>query len=762
MSICKVIISNKQKFSKQLELLSYFIPESLRDGVEVGTFVRVPFGKLKENGLVVDLYTNPTEEDQNYKLRDIEEILSDGSIFSHDLIELIKFIAEYYCCPSSEVLEAVMPSGLIKKPEKEVSLNISPELLENDLKLAANPIMQALLKARNNKAKYPRLKALSKLNSEQLKQELNKLKKQDLVSIQYLSKQQNRKKQSKDPINRLGELESAQKPKLTDQQEEVLEKFTLINKASTSAPKFILRGVTGSGKTEVYLRLIEEMLKTNPSQSALVLVPEISLAPQMIERLSQRFGKEKVTIWHSALNDSEKEHSYNAILSQEAKIIVGARSAVLAPIRNTGLIIVDEEHENSYKQDSPSPRYHARTVAIKRAELCNCPIIFGSATPSIELYHKAISETHLDFHLLELSERVFKNPLPTVKVVDMREEFLEGNKSIFSKSLHNQIEKALENKEQVILFLNKRGSASHVFCRTCGYVYKCNNCDSKMVYHQNVQQMICHHCGHKDEHPEECPECSMPTIRFFGLGTQKLESETQRAFPEARIARLDSDTSKIKHSYLKIWQAFKKQEIDILIGTQMIAKGLDLPKLNTVGVISADSNFSQLDYQADERGFQLLTQVAGRAGRSDQEGFAIFQTYQPDREVLLKAKDQDYEEFYEHEIKAREEYCYPPFSTLIRFVSSSEDEALAIETANQFHELIYNLESFQASNTRILGPSPCMMSRLNKKYRYHILLKIPHGENTAQAIDEAKEIFKGFKKSSRVTFTIDIDNVNLY
>ncbi len=758
MDLAQIIIANSsQSFSGKLDSLTYEIPEELQSKICIGSFVLVPFGKQVANGLVIDIKSSKTSKAPEFKIREIEDLISDEAIYEEELVELIKHAAEYYASNYEEVLNAALPAKALKKPEKEITL------LKSDLIERTNIVLSALEKARGQKAKFSRLKTLTNLTRQELQKQIGKLEKEGKVSIAYMASKK-RKTLSKNPIDRLSELAPEQIPELT-QDQEIIVNFIKSTALRQPSPKFLIHGVTGSGKTEIYMRLIEDTFKKN--KSSIFLVPEISLAPQVVERLAQRFGKENVLVWHSALSESEKNHSWDELMTGDPKVVVGARSAIWSPIKDLGLIVVDEEHENSYKQDSPAPRYDARPLAIKRAELNDCPIVFGSATPSIEIYYKAQSksEAHKDFHLLELKDRIFKNPLPTVHVVDMREEFLQGNSSIFARQLKEQMEKALERKEQIILFLNRRGFASHVFCRTCGYVYECKHCESKMVYHEDIKLLTCHHCGLKEAHPKDCPECSMPTIKFFGLGTQKLVAETKYAFPEAKIERLDSDTSKIKHNYIKVLQAFKEKKIDILIGTQMVAKGLDLVNVSTVGVISADGNFSQLDYQAEERGFQLLTQVAGRAGRGDIEGHAFFQTYQPERTVLLTAQEQDFPKFYEKEIKDREEFEYPPFSTLVRFVSGSEDMAQAIETANSFHEKIYTIENIQ-----VLGPCPCAIPKLSNKYRQHLLVKIPRDNKLKldedlkhnNALQEIKTTFKEFKAYSGTNFTIDIDNNTLY
>lgn len=741
MRYCKTILtSSLQRFSDQL---TYKIPEELNDKLAVGSLVFVPFRNQRESGLITEIYEELSSEEQGFEIREIEELAAGNLGFQAELLELIKFTAKYYASSYSEACASLLPSSLLPKVSKEITL-LDPDTKE------ASPVVQGLIRARNHKAKWDRLKTLSGLKEAELRKELRKLEKKNLIEQTYLNLSAKTKKQTS-PLEFLQGLEAGIIPELTEEQTQVLEKIK-----SSDNKKFLLHGVTGSGKTEVYMRLIADTLAKK--ESCIVLVPEIALAPQLLERLSQRFGKENIIVWHSALSQSEKSQSVQDLFSDEARIVIGARSAIFAPVKKLGLIVIDEEHENSYKQESPAPRYHARLVAEKRAELNNCQLILGSATPCVESYYKAKQKLN-DYKLLELSKRVNDYPLPQVSIVDMREEFNNANKSIFSRFLHAQILDRLAKQEQIILFLNKRGAASHVFCRNCGHVYHCSNCDSKTVYHMDKQVLLCHHCNQTEAHPQECPQCQSRAIKFFGLGTQKLEQEVIKAFPEANVRRLDSDSSRQGNNYIKTWQDFKNGEVDILIGTQMIAKGLDNPNLTLVGVISADTNFAQLDYLADERGFQLLTQVAGRAGRRDKLGQVIFQTYQPEREALIFAQAQDYKGFYEKEIELRDALVYPPFSRLVRFLVSSESEPQTIQACNQVHELIYDLCNGKAS---ILGPTEALISKIRNRYRYHVVVKIPNSTESEALLEEIKTKFKTIPKSKSITITIDIDNVSLY
>lgn len=762
-SYSKVALINPNQNFNYLnnQLLSYSIPSELNGLCKLGSLVLVPFGKQKQNGIIVEISQELKDEEKTFKLKDIEELVSESPICNEDLIELVSFTAKYYSCHLSDVWASIITQGIIKKPEKIIELNIPKEnLSDKDLE---KTLIKALLRARKHSAKFSRLQTLSGLNKDELNKSIRDLISKSIITVKYSSPSSLKEKNQKNFLDKFDEMNSETRFQLNDEQNNV---YSKISKKLGS--KFLIHGITGSGKTEIYLRLIEDEIKK--SKSSLILVPEIALAPQLIEKVSKRFGADRVLIWHSALSGSEKEFSWKSIIKnpEKAFVVIGARSAIFTPLKNLGLIIIDEEHENSYKQENPDPRYHARTLAEKRAELLGATLVLGSATPSIESYFKATNKNFSDWNLLKLKKRALDSVLPQVHVVDMRIEFSNGNKSIFSRLLEKKIQEALKNNEQVILFLNKRGSASHVFCRTCGYVYNCRNCDSKMVYHSDKNLLICHHCNHSEAHPESCPSCGMNTIKFFGLGTQKLEQETIKNFPEARIARLDSDVSRSQDNYLKIWNSFKKHEIDILIGTQMIAKGLDIEKLTTVGVISADSSFSQLDHCAEERSFQLLTQVAGRAGRREKEGIVIYQSYQSDREVLLESQEQNYEKFYFREIKNREEFSYPPFSSLIRFISSSENEAHAIKNANNFHKIIYEAFS-DKSDLKILGPSPCVLSKLKNRYRYHLLIKIlkynhHHDFNASydKNVNKLKDLYIKFKPLEGSRFLIDIDSQSLY
>lgn len=523
---------------------------------------------------------------------------------------------------------------------------------------------------------------------------------------------------------------------------------------------FLLHGVTGSGKTEVYLRLIDETLKRG--RSALMMVPEISLTPQLAGRLKERFG-DQVCVWHSALSQGERYDTWRRLRAGEAKILLGARSAVLAHLPDVGLIILDEEHDGSYKQTSPSPRYHARDVALEKARRHGALVVLGSATPDVATY-KAAKE---DERILELPERVFKQEMPEVKIIDMREEFKFGNKGVFSLALQQELAGCLERKEQSILLMNRRGYASHVFCRACGHVVRCRNCSVSLVFHQRPGDregidgyLSCHHCGFRKSGMDTCPACHGPFIRQFGLGTQRIEEEVRQKFPKATVVRLDSDVAQRKGAHEEVLGKFAKGGIDILIGTQMVSKGLDIAGVTLVGVLAADGAFNLPDYRSIERGFQLLTQVSGRAGRGEKPGRVILQTYSSDLDALRWASKHDYATFVEAELQARETFCYPPFSQLIRTVIAGADLFEVEAATDRLAEEISTFLEAQLSDAdmRILGPAPCLIERLRGKYRYQLLVKNLAGQEAGALLTR---FLRNRKLSQNVSLAVDVDACDL-
>jgi len=511
---------------------------------------------------------------------------------------------------------------------------------------------------------------------------------------------------------------------------------------------FLLHGITASGKTEVYLQAIENVLKKG--KTSIVLVPEIALTPQTVERFTSRFG-DRVAVVHSALVGSMRYSEWKRIKDGQAKIVVGARSAIFSPVKNLGLIIVDEEHETSYKQED-APRYHARDVAIARGRLANCSVVLGSATPSLESYYLS---TKKKFELIKLTKRIGDKDLPKTKIVDMRMELATRRKLVmFSKVLVDSVQRALDSGQQIMIFLNRRGFSTYINCKKCGLVMKCKGCDSVLVYHYQTKSLVCHYCNARKSAPDICPQCRSSYIKYFGIGTEKVESEIARLFPQARIARMDTDVTKKRGSHSRILGEFKKHNIDILVGTQMIAKGLDFPKVTVVGVVNADVTMNLPDFRASERTFNLLTQVAGRAGRGEEGGEVIIQTYAPEHYSILSASKHDYEKFYEEEIKSRKELKFPPFVHIIKLTCRSRNEKKAIDTSDNLKKfLVDKLESIE-----IVGPAPAPVSRIRGYYRWNVLLK---GKNRSLMCVAVKKALKSYRTPAGVILTIDVDPISM-
>ncbi|MDU3917564.1 MAG: primosomal protein N' [Enterococcus faecalis] len=477
---------------------------------------------------------------------------------------------------------------------------------------------------------------------------------------------------------------------------------------------YLLEGITGSGKTEVYLQVIAEVL--NQGKTAIMLVPEISLTPQMVQRFKSRFG-EHVAVMHSGLSQGEKYDEWRKIERGEAEVVVGARSAIFAPIENIGVIIVDEEHEASYKQEE-TPRYHARDLAIWRSEYHHCPVVLGSATPSLESRARAQKNVYQRLRLTQRANQAAT--LPTIDVVDMRKEVENGNVSSFSMSLQEKLQERLEKNEQSVLLLNRRGYSSFVMCRDCGYVLPCPNCDISLTLHMDSKTMKCHYCGHEERIPYRCPNCGQDKIRYYGTGTQKVEEELQTLLPDSRILRMDVDTTRRKGAHEKILRTFGEGQADILLGTQMIAKGLDFPNVTLVGVLNADTALNLPDFRSSERTFQLLTQVSGRAGRAEKPGEVIIQSFNPEHYAIQLAKAQDYEDFYTKEMYIRHRGDYPPYYFTVQITASHPEEN---EAAKQMFQIATKLKQGLSPQAILLGPTPNAIMRVNNRYFYQVIIK---------------------------------------
>jgi primosomal protein N' (replication factor Y) len=533
-------------------------------------------------------------------------------------------------------------------------------------------------------------------------------------------------------------------PELSDDQARALEQ---ISKAFETQKKPVLvRGVTCSGKTEIYLRWVAKILEMG--RTAIVLVPEISLTPQMLKRFTDRFGSQ-VAILHSRLSEGERFDQWEQIRKGKLPVVVGARSAVFAPLPRLGTIILDEEGEPSFKQGE-SPRYHAREVALARCALEDAILIMGSATPTIDSFEKGLKG---EYELVEISQRVGDKLPPKVLLVDMRQELMaKKNRSIFSELLNTELRRTLDNKKQAILYLNRRGFSSFVFCRECGEAVSCTQCKVSLVYHEGSKIMRCHYCGQLKEVPTKCPKCQSNKIKFFGAGTQRVEAEAQRYFPDARIQRLDSDSVTTKGSMEDILDRFGRREIDVLIGTQMVAKGLDFPDVTLVGVLAADSLLRVPDFRASERNFALLAQVAGRAGRGDTEGRVVLQTYSPEHHSIEHALTEDYHGFFAKEAKLRKEALFPPYVELAYFIFSSTREAIALKAGQDLRKLLLQCEGI--TNKNLFGPVPASIERINNRYRFQMMLKMKDFESLVSSVALC---LKGIKKSQDLKIAVDIN-----
>jgi len=510
---------------------------------------------------------------------------------------------------------------------------------------------------------------------------------------------------------------------------------------------FLLYGVTGSGKTEVYLQSIQRTLEKG--KEAIVLVPEIALTPQMTERFKSRFGND-VAVLHSGLSMGEKYDEWRKIQRKEVKVVVGARSAIFAPFENLGIIIIDEEHETSYKQEE-NPRYHARDVAIKRAEYFKCPVILGSATPSMESFARAQKGV---YQLLTLTKRMNNRQLPAVEIVDMREELRSGNRSMFSRTLFEKLQDRLEKGEQTVLFLNRRGHSSFVMCRDCGYVVGCPHCDISLTYHRHSQLMKCHYCGYEEHVPAVCPECGSEHIRYFGTGTQKVQDELAKLLPHARVIRMDVDTTSRKGAHEQLLSQFAEGKADILLGTQMIAKGLDFPNITLVGVLSADTMLHIPDFRSSEKTFQLLTQVSGRAGRHELQGEVVIQTYSPEHYSIQLAGKQNYDEFYQQEMIMRKMGHYPPFFYLALITVSHEDVMAAAAAVEKITKYV---QSRLTETAIILGPAASPIPRINNRYRYQCLIKYKREPQLAETLKTLIEHYTKNQKDKSLQIAIDVN-----
>lgn len=723
--------------SEALEIdrpFTYKVPEEFNNEIKIGQIVKVPFGKGNKTseGFILNL---KNDDNIKFKTKNIAAILVKDPVIDEDDINLIEFLREKTLCKYIDAFRLLIPVGIMKgaKAKKKRVIVLKNEDLSN----IKNPdgYKKIVEFFKTNSGKYTKSELINEHSISQYK--LNKLIENEVLSIE----EENVFRYN----DRVYNKDSAKT--LTIEQENIIREYI-----NSDDKMFLLKGVTGSGKTEVYMNLVERVLLEG--KSAIILVPEIALTPQMIERFKGRFGV-NVALFHSKLSDGERFDEWFRVKEGKAKVIVGARSAIFLPAKNLGLIIIDEEHENTYKSEQ-NPKYQTKEVAEYLSELKGCKVILGSATPSIETYYRALTG---EMKLLELNSRVDNKAMPPMKVIDMRNELKGGNKSLFSRELFIAIQERLKRKEQIILFLNRRGFSTFVSCRSCGYVFKCDECDISMTYHKNGL-LICHYCGKTKREPRECPKCHSKYVKFFGAGTQRVEEEVKKYFNNARILRMDVDTTRDKHSYERIYNTFKKGEADILIGTQMVSKGLDFKNVTLVGILAADMSINIPDYRAAERTFQIITQVAGRAGRGDKQGEVLIQTYTPEHYSLQYAVNYDYEGFYEKEFTVRAMMKYPPFGKLLLINGTSKKEDLL---KNFMHKITMMIKPLVENylDIEILGPIPCMISKVKENYRWQIVIK---GEFDSYFSKNIKEILYDENKNvyNDIRISMDINPNNLF
>ena len=828
----------QQEQQQEQKLYTYRLPAELE--VQPGDILSVPFGAQQIGAIAIRLLDSPPSEVAPDRIKNVEDVISAG-YFPASYCKLLERVAKYYCTPLMLVIRGALPPGLLSRSQRRIRLNPSaiPNSADTFLNPTARQILGLLQVQPNGDYSFSYLQRQVRGASRGVQELLKrgwvesyleapkpsrpKLKQAvTLVAGMFAVDLTVRQREVLEVLRRRGgdlwltellqicNTTSSTIKKLEEkgyvviQEREILRTATEPTiagdrpKALTSAQAYalevitgldgfasvLLHGVTGSGKTEVYLQAIAPILEQG--KSALVLVPEIGLTPQLTDRFRARFGN-KVNVYHSALSDGERYDTWRQMLAGEPQVVIGTRSAIFAPLSKLGLIVLDEEHDSSFKQDQPAPTYHARSVATWRAQLENCPLVLGSATPSLETWvnireqgnqivgaglEDNLSGKQITFqqnppssetiqnpksHYLSLPERIQSRPMPPVEIVDMRQELQQGNRSIFSRSLQSALQQLQEQGQQGILFIHRRGHSTFVSCRSCGYVVECPNCDVSLSYHYThegaTELLRCHYCNYTRMHPRSCPECSSPYLKFFGSGTQRVAQELAKAFPQLRLIRFDSDTTRTKGAHRTLLTRFANGEADLLVGTQMLTKGLDLAQVTLVGVVSADGLLNLADYRAAERAFQTLTQVAGRAGRGDDPGRVIIQTYSPQHPVIQAVQRHDYESFTQAELEQREALNYPPYGHLILLRLSGLDAAEVEKVAEELADRLGAAES----EYEILGPAPASVMRVARRYRWQILLKFP--PDVPVELPNLSELRAICAKD--VSLTIDVDPLNM-
>lgn len=703
----------------------YHVPKLLENNIKIGVRVRIPFGNMILDGFVLGISDNSSYD--NSKIKDIINVIDEEPVLNKEMLLLGKYMSDNLLASLSSCYQVMLPKAL----KAEVKSNIK---IKYDRYLHRIKSIEEIDRYIDNCKYESQINLLCKLKEgdiliTKMSSSINTIIKYGFASIIY----EECKRYKYDGIS------NYKRVNLTDKQRLVSD--TIISSFGKS-DTFLLYGVTGSGKTEVYMDVIEKAI--NNGKSAIMLVPEIGLTPQIVGKFISRFGN-VISVLHSKLSDSERYDEYRKITDGESKIVIGTRSAIFVPFNNIGVIIIDEEHTSSYKQDN-NPRYSAINVAEWRSKYHNCPLVLGSATPSLESFAKAGNHV---YKLLSLTERAGGSVLPNVNIVDMKEEVKKGN-FILSDMLKNKISEVLSKGEQAIILLNRRGYSSTISCKECGYVYKCPNCDITYTYHKSSNNLKCHYCGYSMVLPNKCSICGSDNLKDYGLGTEKLE-ETLNSLYKARIVRMDVDTTSKKGQHQKIIDDFGEHKYDILIGTQMIAKGLDFPLVTLVGVVSIDSSLTSPDYRASENTFQLLSQVSGRAGRSENKGEVIVQTFNPDHYAITLAKNHDYIDFYKEEMKVRKMLKYSPYYYMVLVSITSKDYELGFKEANKIGSYIRNNIS---SDSIVLGPTMANMFKVNNIYHYQIIIKYRKDDSLMKVL---KFIIDMQVKNNKIDVSIDFN-----
>ena len=705
------------------------------DDITLGSRVVVPFGRNHIEGIVIGIHETPTFDPQ--KIKPITRLLEKTPALTKETLKLCEYVAKTCYVPKALALRLFLPSEMRKGKVKEQFTKVSELASGLELETAVNSLKKTAVKQKeallflqeNGKTPNSRLNLL--FGNSAIK---------SLIEKGYLVVTE--EKYFRSPYKDL--QFNGKSVVLTEKQQNAV-----LSVQNTEKTVSLIHGVTGSGKTEVYLKLIEETIKKG--KSVIFLVPEIALTPQMLKQLRARFS-ENAAILHSGLSSGERFDEWWRLRNGDAKIAIGARSAIFAPVTDLGLIILDEEHDGSYSSES-SPRYQTIDLATFRAKLNGAKLVLGSATPSVESYRRAIIG---DYNLIELPDRINKKPMPEIEIVDMRAEIKRGNNSPFSRALISELEDCLNNGNQAMIFLNQRGFSKSVVCTECGHVLKCDQCDVSLTYHREDDSLLCHYCGNKYKMITSCPECGSKRLKFGAFGTERIVDELSKLFPNAKILRMDRDTTQNKEGHFKILNEFSNKNADILVGTQMIAKGHDFASVTLVGIIDADAGLYFSDYRSAERTFQLLTQVAGRSGRADQAGKVVLQTYSPNNEVLALAVNYNYKSFYKREISLRSATGFPPFTKIVRVLISATDEDHALAVTKAVYEETYEIYQRNKDKFRFFGCMKAPLKRLQNKYRLQVLCRV----DDDKIIDEFAKIANKYDDRTASVY-IEINPNNL-